>query len=220
MNTIIVVCRLSAFPTAGFDEYEVTGHRYKGGTSKSTYQVQMSFQYFLKIVSTELIPLHSNPIYTNQYSFTMEERALAPTSGGLPGVFFMMDISPMQIIYRQNQRSLINLITGILGIAGGIFIVAGLVDGLIADGSNTETYVIGIAGGSGSGKTSVAERILKNLNVPWVVIISMDSFYDVLSPEQSIKAHQNNFDFDHPSAFERDKGGEDGICFLFSSFVY
>ncbi|KAI8339738.1 endoplasmic reticulum vesicle transporter-domain-containing protein [Chlamydoabsidia padenii] len=102
-----------------------------GGTSKSTDQVQMSFQYFLKIVSTELIPLHSNPIYTNQYSFTMEERALAPTSGGLPGVFFMMDISPMQIIYRQNQRSLINLITGILGIAGGIFTVAGLVDGLM-----------------------------------------------------------------------------------------
>ncbi|SAM03094.1 hypothetical protein [Absidia glauca] len=73
-----------------------------------------------------------------------------------------------------------------------------------ADGSNTETYVIGIAGGSGSGKTSVAERILKNLNVPWVVIISMDSFYNVLSREQSIKAHQNNFDFDHPSAFDYD----------------
>ncbi|ORZ16265.1 uridine kinase [Absidia repens] len=73
-----------------------------------------------------------------------------------------------------------------------------------ADGSNTDTYVIGIAGGSGSGKTSVAERILKNLNVPWVVIISMDSFYNVLTKEQSIQAHQNNFDFDHPSAFDYD----------------
>lgn len=74
-----------------------------GGTSKATDQgnkksrlpltltppllclVQMSFQYFLKIVSTELIPLHSKPVYTNQYSFTMEDRALAPTTGGLPG---------------------------------------------------------------------------------------------------------------------------------------
>ncbi|CDS13427.1 hypothetical protein LRAMOSA05604 [Lichtheimia ramosa] len=72
------------------------------------------------------------------------------------------------------------------------------------DGTITESYVIGVAGGSGSGKTSVAERILKNLNVPWVVIVSMDSFYNVLSPEQSALAHANNFDFDHPSAFDYD----------------
>ncbi|CDS13428.1 hypothetical protein LRAMOSA05604 [Lichtheimia ramosa] len=32
----------------------------------------------------------------------------------------------------------------------------------------------------------------------------MDSFYNVLSPEQSALAHANNFDFDHPSAFDYD----------------
>ncbi|ORZ03416.1 uracil phosphoribosyltransferase-domain-containing protein [Syncephalastrum racemosum] len=73
-----------------------------------------------------------------------------------------------------------------------------------ADGTVTETYIIGVAGGSASGKTSVAERILKNLNVPWVIIVSMDSFYNVLSPEQSAEAHKNNFNFDHPSAFDYD----------------
>ncbi|KAI8138802.1 uridine kinase [Fennellomyces sp. T-0311] len=71
-----------------------------------------------------------------------------------------------------------------------------------ADGTVTESYVIGVAGGSASGKTSVAERILKNLNVPWVVIVSMDSFYNVLGPEQSKLAHENNFDFDHPTAID------------------
>jgi uridine kinase len=45
---------------------------------------------------------------------------------------------------------------------------------------------------------------LKNLNVPWVVIISMDSFYNILSPENSKLAHQSRFDFDHPSAFDYD----------------
>lgn len=35
----------------------------------------------------------------------------------------------------------------------------------------------------------INRRILKNLNVPWVVIVSMDSFYNVLSPEQSALAH-------------------------------
>ncbi|KAI8098281.1 uridine-cytidine kinase 1-like 1 [Gilbertella persicaria] len=73
-----------------------------------------------------------------------------------------------------------------------------------ADGSIADPYMIGIAGGSASGKTSVAERILKNLNVPWVVIISMDSFYNILSPEDSKLAHQNRFDFDHPSALDYD----------------
>ena len=32
----------------------------------------------------------------------------------------------------------------------------------------------------------------------------MDSFYNVLSPENSKLAHQNRFDFDHPSAFDYD----------------
>lgn len=32
----------------------------------------------------------------------------------------------------------------------------------------------------------------------------MDSFYNILSPENSKLAHQNRFDFDHPSAFDYD----------------
>lgn len=33
--------------------------------------------------------------------------------------------------------------------------------------------IIGIAGSSGSGKTSVAVEIVKSLNLPWVVIMEM-----------------------------------------------
>lgn len=33
--------------------------------------------------------------------------------------------------------------------------------------------IIGIAGSSGSGKTSVAMEIVKSLNMPWVVIVVM-----------------------------------------------
>ena len=36
------------------------------------------------------------------------------------------------------------------------------------DGKPFEPYLLGIAGGSASGKTSVSMRILKSLNVPWV----------------------------------------------------
>ncbi|KAB8230629.1 pre-rRNA-processing protein ESF1 [Aspergillus alliaceus] len=64
--------------------------------------------------------------------------------------------------------------------------------------------IIGIAGSSGSGKTSVAMEIVKQLNLPWVVILVMDSFYKSLTPEQHSKAHQNQFDFDCPDALDFD----------------
>ncbi|OJJ57886.1 hypothetical protein ASPSYDRAFT_45851 [Aspergillus sydowii CBS 593.65] len=64
--------------------------------------------------------------------------------------------------------------------------------------------IIGIAGSSGSGKTSVAMEIVKSLNIPWVVILVMDSFYKSLTPEQHEKAHANQFDFDSPDSIDFD----------------
>lgn len=37
----------------------------------------------------------------------------------------------------------------------------------------------GLCGGSASGKTTVARKIIEALDVPWVVLLSMDSFYKV-----------------------------------------
>ncbi|KAK7203003.1 uridine kinase family-domain-containing protein [Myxozyma melibiosi] len=65
-------------------------------------------------------------------------------------------------------------------------------------------HVIGIAGCSGSGKTSVASQILKALNVPWAVILSFDNFYKPLSPAQSKRAFANEYDFDAPEALDLD----------------
>ncbi|CAL5875004.1 uncharacterized protein PFLUO_LOCUS9307 [Penicillium psychrofluorescens] len=64
--------------------------------------------------------------------------------------------------------------------------------------------IIGIAGSSGSGKTSVAMEIVRSLNLPWVVILVMDSFYKSLSPEEHRLAHANNYDFDCPDSIDFD----------------
>ncbi|CAG8606490.1 10466_t:CDS:10, partial [Dentiscutata erythropus] len=69
---------------------------------------------------------------------------------------------------------------------------------------STAPGTVGVAGGSGSGKTSVSERIIANLNVPWVVVLSMDSYYKVLTSEQKIEALNSNYNFDHPNAFDFD----------------
>ncbi|KAL8723554.1 MAG: hypothetical protein Q9225_000189 [Loekoesia sp. 1 TL-2023] len=67
-----------------------------------------------------------------------------------------------------------------------------------------DTSVIGVAGSSGSGKTSLAQAIVSSLNLPWVVIMSMDSFYKILTPEQHALAHRNEYDLDAPSAIDFD----------------
>lgn len=72
-------------------------------------------------------------------------------------------------------------------------------------GEPVPAYVVGIAGGSASGKTSVAREILKKLpNVPWVAIVSQDAYYKSLSAEESKLAFQEQYDFDHPDAFDYD----------------
>lgn len=83
------------------------------------------------------------------------------------------------------------------------------------------TSIIGVAGSSGSGKTSLAHAIINELSLPWVVILSMDSYYRPLTPEQSAKAFRNEYDFDSPEAIDFDvlvKNLEDiksGLVFSF-----
>ncbi len=75
--------------------------------------------------------------------------------------------------------------------------------------------MIGLAGGSASGKTSVARKVIESLGVPWVCLLSMDSFYNVLTPEQHKLAGQNEYDFDVPgnlSSRLEACGKNEGVC--------
>ncbi|XP_036178847.1 uridine-cytidine kinase-like 1 isoform X6 [Myotis myotis] len=67
-----------------------------------------------------------------------------------------------------------------------------------------EAFAIGLGGGSASGKTTVARMIIEALDVPWVVLLSMDSFYKVLTQQQQEQAALHNYNFDHPDAFDFD----------------
>jgi uridine kinase len=73
-----------------------------------------------------------------------------------------------------------------------------------AQGQLVEPFVIGICGGSASGKTTVAKKIIEELDVPWVTLLSMDSFYKVLSEDAHRMAENNDYNFDHPDAFDFD----------------
>ena len=60
--------------------------------------------------------------------------------------------------------------------------------------------LIGIAGGSGSGKTLVARRIVEELGSDKVIIIQQDSYYNDLGHLTLEERKKQNFD--HPDAFD------------------
>ena len=62
--------------------------------------------------------------------------------------------------------------------------------------------VIGIAGGSGSGKTTVVKSITDQLNAQRVVVIPQDSYYKDCSDLSDEEKRNNNFD--HPDAIDWD----------------
>lgn len=60
--------------------------------------------------------------------------------------------------------------------------------------------IIGIAGGTGSGKTTVVSRIVESLPVGAVVVLPQDSYYKDSS--HIALAERQKINFDHPDAFD------------------
>ena len=60
--------------------------------------------------------------------------------------------------------------------------------------------IIGIAGGTGSGKTTVVKKIVEALPPHYVAVVPLDSYYNDttgMTPEEL-----SNINFDHPDAFD------------------
>ena len=62
-------------------------------------------------------------------------------------------------------------------------------------------FIIGIAGGSGSGKTTFAKKVQNHIGHERSTLISMDSYYLHELPDSSITANGKP-NFDHPHAFD------------------
>ncbi|XP_029624551.1 uridine-cytidine kinase 1 [Salmo trutta] len=72
-------------------------------------------------------------------------------------------------------------------------------------------FLIGVSGGTASGKSTVCAKIMELLGQNKVdhrqrkvAIISQDSFYKVLTPDQKARALKGQYNFDHPDAFDNE----------------
>lgn len=70
------------------------------------------------------------------------------------------------------------------------------------DQAQTKPLVIGIAGGTGSGKTTIAEAILAKFHINDFTLINQDFYYRDRS--HLSKEDRENINYDHPDALETD----------------
>ena len=64
-------------------------------------------------------------------------------------------------------------------------------------------FIIGIAGGTGSGKTTVVKKIVEEIPGAKVSVIPQDSYYKAAEPGVPLEVLQQK-NFDHPDAFDWD----------------
>ncbi len=73
-------------------------------------------------------------------------------------------------------------------------------DGFVTDSTAPRPYLIGVAGGSNSGKTTIAERLADTIGGDQISLIRLDSYYvDELDKPIEVRAATN---YDHPDAFD------------------
>lgn len=89
-------------------------------------------------------------VETHQYSATMHKRSLAGgddaaeghqerqhAKGGIPGVFFAYDISPMKVVNREERsKTFTGFLAGLCAIIGGTLTVAAAVDRMAFEGTS------------------------------------------------------------------------------------
>ncbi len=73
--------------------------------------------------------------------------------------------------------------------------------GIVA--SSRQPFLIGVAGGTASGKTSVCHKIMEQLelaetNKKRVVVVSQDSFYKNIEAKDRKLVNLGEYNFDHP----------------------
>ncbi|XP_055537873.1 endoplasmic reticulum-Golgi intermediate compartment protein 3 [Wyeomyia smithii] len=107
------------------------------GPLDSTEQIAeegaMMFQYYIKIVPTEFVPINGPKLYTNQFSVTKHQKSVSLASGetGMPGIFVNYELSPLMVRFTEKRSSFSHFATNLCAIVGGIYTVAGIIDSLL-----------------------------------------------------------------------------------------
>ncbi|CAI9088478.1 OLC1v1022814C2 [Oldenlandia corymbosa var. corymbosa] len=117
------VTRLLPYLFRSYDK--LSGHSFISNPSDSDANV--TIEHFIQVVKTEVM--------TRSYKIAEEYEYTAHSSLAhsvyLPVAKFHFELSPMQVLITENSKSFTHFITNVCAIIGGIFTVAGILDGIL-----------------------------------------------------------------------------------------
>ncbi|KAH3660110.1 hypothetical protein OGAPHI_007315 [Ogataea philodendri] len=127
----------------GLDDHSVADYKTTHPLDQTSHKNGKKYQvysYFLKVVNTRYEFLNGKKVETNQFSATEHDRPFRGgrdddhpntihAQGGLPGVFFHFEISPLKIINReQYNKTWSAFALGACAAIGGVLTVFSLLD--------------------------------------------------------------------------------------------
>ena len=82
-----------------------------------------------QVVLTTIEPLrHSKETSFNAYEYTVHSHTF--NTEDIPSAKFSYETSPIQIVVKESRKAFYHFVTTLCAIIGGIFTVAGIVDGV------------------------------------------------------------------------------------------
>ncbi|XP_024160165.1 protein disulfide-isomerase 5-3 [Rosa chinensis] len=88
----------------------------------------VTIEHYLQIVKTEVITGRSHKLI-EEYEYTAHSSLIE--SLNIPVAKFHFELSPMQVLVTENEKSFSHFITNVCAIIGGIFTVAGILDSIL-----------------------------------------------------------------------------------------
>lgn len=110
-----------------------------------------TFEHHARVVLTSIEPRRGGPAaHFDAYEYTVHSHAFvaeSPLAGPLveastvaqpapppPAAKFSFDVSPIQIVVTEQRKALYHFVTSTCAVVGGVFTVAGIVDGVVHSG--------------------------------------------------------------------------------------
>ncbi|PIA31954.1 hypothetical protein AQUCO_04700075v1 [Aquilegia coerulea] len=121
------VNRLSPYLGASIDRMK--GREYI--TQHDDVNANVTIEHYLQVVKTELVSRRSGREHKllEEYEYTAHSSLVQ--SFYVPVVKFHFELSPMQVLVTENQKSFSHFITNVCAIIGGVFTVAGILDSVL-----------------------------------------------------------------------------------------
>mmetsp|Transcript_25306 Transcript_25306/g.58775 ORF Transcript_25306/g.58775 Transcript_25306/m.58775 type:complete len:371 (+) Transcript_25306:87-1199(+) len=107
------------------------------GTTKIVASGAYMFHYYIKLVPTLFSGRDGGVVYTHQYSVTGSAKNVMHKKGellGLPGVFLVYEFTPFMVQKVEKMVPISHFLISVSAIIGGVFTVAGLIDGMLYKG--------------------------------------------------------------------------------------